>query len=386
MTEKSSPTKTPRKPILSTPARYTPKALTAPKSVTIQSEPTDAMPAPIPNPTPMKMPILVHAGARPKTHRADRPPLLPPTALPSPSQPQPLVPRRILSYTPSGENGEDVDRRGALIRDHEEKRQILRDQNRKIFHQPPKEGMDIGITEGLETLDPEIRIPTDEDFVLPPPLESLLDKSKTAYEFLPKQGYIDRLIAKINKNVPRDTSLYVDLRDLKVAYLTSPHLRDIYLYLLQNRIASGKGVAKWLDQNARNYLILDGLLFKILDDGEGNLDTVLYIPTSKVHILLNAYHSSILGGHTGITKCYHTINQRCYCPNLEENLRAYITGCHVCQMFKKGKRPYQKRINLNVPVMTKISMDIKQMPVNKGYSHILVLLLDSKYVQSGTQL
>ena len=92
----------------------------------------------------------------------------------------------------------------------------------------------------------------------------------------------------------RDTNLYVDLRDLKAAHLTSPHFRDIYLYLLQNRMPLGKGAAKRLDQNARNYLILDGLLFKILDDGEGNLDTVLCIPTLKVHILLNAYHSSLL--------------------------------------------------------------------------------------------
>ena len=162
----------------------------------------------------------------------------------------------------------------------------------------------------------------------------------------------------------------VDLRDLKAAYLTSPHFRDIYLYLLQNRLPLGKRAARRLDQNATNNLILDGLLFKIL---------VLCIPTSKVHIFLNAYHSSILGGHTGITKCYHTISQRLYCLNLAENLRAYITGCHVCQLFKKGKdfkRPYQKRINLNVPAMTKISMDIKQMPVNKGYSHILVLLCE----------
>ena len=177
----------------------------------------------------------------------------------------------------------------------------------------------------------------------------------------------------------RDTNLCVDLRDLKAAYLTSPHFRDIYLYLLQNRMPLRKGAAKRLDQNARNYLILDGLLFKMLDEEEGNLDTVLCIPTSKVYILLNAYHSSILGGHTGITKCYHTISQRFYCPNLAENLRAYITGCHVCQLFKKGKdfkRLYQKRINLNVPAMTKISMDIKQMPVNKGYSHILVLLCE----------
>ena len=51
----------------------------------------------------------------------------------------------------------------------------------------------------------------------------------------------------------------------------------------------------------------------------------------------------------------------------------------MCQLFKKGKdfkRPYQKRLNLNVPAMIKISMDIKQTPVNKGYSLILVLVCE----------
>ena len=205
----------------------------------------------------------------------------------------------------------------------------------------------------------------------------MIDKNKVTHRFLPKQGDIDQLIAHINKKVLRDTNLCVNLRDLRVAYLTSPHFRDIYL--LQNRIPMGKTAARRIDNNARNYLILDRLLFKIIDDGEDRLDTVLCIPTSKVDILLDAYHSSILGGHTSITKYYHTINQRFYCPNLAENLREYITGCHICQMFRKGKnaqRPSQRRLNLNVPAMTKISMDIKQMPVNKGYSHILVLLCE----------
>ena len=269
------------------PTRPTLKALTTPKSVKIKSETVNDMPTPIPNPTTMGTPVSVHGGARPKTHRVNGTPLIPPTALTPPSQPQLLVLRRILSSTPLGESREDMDRRGALIRNIEEKRKILMDQNRKIFHPPPIEGIYVGVTEGLETLDPEIRIPT-EDFVLPPPLESLLDKTKMAYKILPKQGDIDTLIAKINKKVLRDTNLCVDLRDLKVVYLTSRHFRDIYLYLLQNRLPLGKGVARRLDQNARNYLILDGLLFKILDDGEGNLDTVLCIPTSKVHILLNA--------------------------------------------------------------------------------------------------
>ena len=391
VTGKLSPEKVIRKPISQTPSRHTPKRLATPKSVRIQSEVVSDVAIPDSNSTPKRTPIMVHGGARPKTPMmvktplapSTRPPLTPPhTHLQTP----PYVPRKILSSTPPDIGEKNMNIHDKIIKEAEEKisgfdkkMQELEEQNRKIFHPPPIEGIDIGGADGLEILDPEIRIPTEEDFVLPPPLESLLDKAKMAYKFLPKQGDIDRLIAKINKKVLRDTNLCVDLRDLKAAYLTSPHFRDIYLYLLQNRMPLGKGAAKRLDQNARNYLILDGLLFKILENGEGNLDTVLCIPTSKVHILLNAYHSSILGGHTGITKCYHTISQRFYCPNLAENLRAYITGCHVCQLFKKGKdlkRPYQKRINLNVPAMTKISMDVKQMPANKGYSHILVLLCE----------
>ena len=335
VTGKSSPIKTIKKPILHTPARLTPKRLATPKSVRIQSDTTNDLPVTEPDPTPMKTPVMVHGGARPKTPRMDGTPLALSIINPSHSQ--------ITAFDPK-KNGEEIDKRSELIRNIEEKRKILEEkrkileeQNRKIFHPPPIEGIDVGVTEGLETLDPEIRIPTEEDFVLPPLLESLLDKDKMAYKFLPKQGDIDRLIAKINKKVLRDTNLCVDLRDLKAAYLTSSHFRDIYLYLLQNRMPLGKGAARRLDQDARNYLILDGLLFKILENGEGNLDTVLCIPTSKVHILMNAYHSSILGGHTGITKCYHTISQRFYCHNLAENLRAYITGCHVCQLFKKGK-------------------------------------------------
>ena len=391
VTGKLSPEKVIRKPISQTPSRHTPKRLATPKSVRIQSEVVSDVTIPDSNSTPKRTPIMVHGGARPKTPMmvktplapSTRPPLTPPhTHLQTP----PYVPRKILFSTPPDIGEKNMNIHDKIIKEAEEKitgfdkkMQELEEQNRKIFHPPPIEGIDIGGADGLEILDPEIRIPTEEDFVLPPPLESLLDKAKMAYKFLPKQGDIDRLIAKINKKVLRDTNLCVDLRDLKAAYLTSPHFRDIYLYLLQNRMPLGKGAAKRLDQNARNYLTLDGLLFKISENGEGNLDTVLCIPTSKVHILLNAYHSSILGGHTGITKCYHTISQRFYCPNLAENLRAYITGCHVCQLFKKGKdlkRPYQKRINLNVPAMTKISMDIKQMPANKGYSHILVLLCE----------
>ena len=191
--------------------------------------------------------------------------------------------------------------------------------------------------EGQEILDPEIKIPEESDFYEPEPLEQVIDVKKQWYKFLPKQGDVDKILTQINHKILRDTKLPLMLKDLKAAYLTSPHFRDVYLHLLQNRAPINKSAAHRLVVNAHNYMILDGLLFKITENNVGEMDTVLCIPTSKVHVLLELYHSSMMGGHVGIMKCYQTISQRFYCPNLAEQLRAYIPGCHLCQLFKKGK-------------------------------------------------
>ena len=213
---------------------------------------------------------------------------------------------------------------------------------------------------------------------MPPSLESVVDVTTITHKFLPKQGKVERLIKQINRKVLRDTKLPGLLKDIKAAYLTSPHFKDIFLNLLQNRAPLNKIAVKHLENNARQYMIVDGLLFKLVDSGRDEPDTVPCIPTSRVHVFLDFYHRSIMGGHAGITKCYQTISQHFYCPNLAEHLSTYITGCHMCQLFKKGKnfqRP-QKRMNINVPAMMKLSIDIKQMPPSHGYSHILVLLCE----------
>ena len=79
VTGKSSPIKTIRKPILQTPAGLTPKRLATPKSVRIQSDITNDLPVIEPDPTPMRTPIMVHGGARPKTSRMECTPLAPPS-------------------------------------------------------------------------------------------------------------------------------------------------------------------------------------------------------------------------------------------------------------------------------------------------------------------
>ena len=180
VTGKSSPEKVIRKPILQTPSRHTPRRLATPKSVRIQSEVVSDKTTLDSITTPKSTLVRQHRGARPKTPMIAKTPLVPSARPPTHLQTPPFVPRRILSSTPSETNGENMDSNNKIIKEAEErisvidkKMQELVEQNRKIFHPPPIEGIDIGGADGLETLDPEIRIPTEEDFVLPPPLESL---------------------------------------------------------------------------------------------------------------------------------------------------------------------------------------------------------------------
>ena len=128
-------------------------------------------------------------------------------------------------------------------------------------------------------------------------------------------------------------------------------------------------------------MLLDTLLFKVIKDRvTQEYKLLLCIPLSKIKALLHYFHTSLMGGHMGMTKTYMTIGQRFFCPNLAHHICAYLIGCHVCQMVKAGKpikHPFQKRINVNTPTMARISMDIKYMPVDHSphkYQFILVML------------
>ena len=150
------------------------------------------------------------------------------------------------------------------------------------------------------------------------------------------------------------------------------------MYLLSNKTPHSLRAREKVECEATNYMLLDTLLFKLFPEKIGNgYKALLCIPTSKVDMLLDHYHASLVGCHTGVTKCYMTISDHFYCLNLAHHIRVYITGCHICQLLKAGKRfdrPFHKQINLNVPALTKVSMDIKEMPCTFEGRYMLVLL------------
>ena len=233
----------------------------------------------------------------------------------------------------------------------------------------------------LDYVEEEYRPPTKEDLQQPIPLSDLVKEGKLMHKQQPCQRDINALMKHLNRKLLRQVHLPTSFRDMQGAYLNSPHFRDVYLYLMQNRVPANARKRSRVNALSSDYFLMDCLLFKIGKDKiTGEYKPLLCIPTSKVDMLLNYFHSSLMGGHMGMTKTYLTISQQFFCPNLAHHVRAYIIGCHVCQMVKSGKkiqRPLQKRINIGVPALCKVSMDIKHMPPTLGRKprHFILVLL-----------
>ena len=161
------------------------------------------------------------------------------------------------------------------------------------------------------------------------------------HRYLPKQADIDRIMDQISRKYLTKLQFPHSIRDMEAAYLSSPNFRDIYLSVGMNKMPSkARSARKLLESDLMNavYMIHGGLLYRYMRNSTGDSDPVLSVSASKIDTFLELFHSSILDGHMGMSKCVLTLQQKFCCPNLAYPVRMYIISCHVCQTFKNHKR------------------------------------------------
>ena len=151
-----------------------------------------------------------------------------------------------------------------------------------------------------------------------------------------KQTDIDKILEIIQRKVLKGTHLPIKIKEIQAGYLCSPYFKDLYLYLLQNKLPSSKPVIRKIETLAEKYVMLDSLLFKIFSDKE---TAVLAVPEMCTDRITTLYHKSLIVGHQGVLKTYLTISDKFFIPNLNHDLRSYIKVCHLCQLVCNEKPP-----------------------------------------------
>ena len=163
-------------------------------------------------------------------------------------------------------------------------------------------------------------------FQEPKELGDLVNKGNLIHRYLPKQTGIDKILKVIQRKVLKGTQLLVEIKEIQAGYLHSSYFKDLYLYLLQNKLPSSKSVIKRIETLAEKYILLDSLLFKLTPEKER---AVLAVPETCMDKIITLYHSSLFTGHQRVIKTYLTISDKFFIPNLIHYLRSYIKGCHL---------------------------------------------------------
>ena len=185
---------------------------------------------------------------------------------PIPPYQEPFVrpPPRPPDFTPMSDNQKDFS-------DFDTDRKIEFEENL-----PNQEGL---ISETYE-------IPDKSYIQEPTELKDLIDTMKLIQKFLPKQADIDKILDVIKGKVLKGTHLPLTIKEIQTGYFTSPYLKDLYLYLAQNKLPSKKSAICKVKNLAERLILLDSLLFKIVatPEKETVLLAVPEICTDKIII------------------------------------------------------------------------------------------------------
>ena len=142
-------------------------------------------------------------------------------------------------------------------------------------------------------------------FQSPKELGDLICKGNLVHKFLPKQTDIGKILEVIQRKVLKGTHLPVEVEEIQVGYLHSPYFKDLYLYLLQNRLPSSKSAIKKLETLSEKYVLLDSLLFRISPEKEA---AALAISETCADKIITLYDKSLFAGHQGVIQTYLTIS------------------------------------------------------------------------------
>ena len=163
------------------------------------------------------------------------------------------------------------------------------------------------------------------------------DKLSLFQKHIPKQQEIDALLKNLRKRVLHNLMVNLDTKDLIESYTKSLRYREIYNNFADGRLPGNANTQKKIAGEAANYVVVNGLLFKIAQHKEGGKWThyvLLVVPEKFEANILNMYHGGLLAMHQGPCETFLTMRKRFCFPSVLPRIQKYIEACTLCQLTK----------------------------------------------------
>jgi len=148
---------------------------------------------------------------------------------------------------------------------------------------------------------------------------------------------------------------------------------------------NNENVPKTIKRKSRLFKIQnDTLFYKKISPFKGQT-LLLVIPVSLINNILKSYHDSPIGGHSGIWRTIHKIQNKYYWQNLNKDTTNFVKSCPECQINKKiGGKPIGslQPIPISHKPLNKLTFDyLGPLPHSNNKKYILVAICNTtKYI------
>ena len=142
------------------------------------------------------------------------------------------------------------------------------------------------------------------------PLIKPQDKVTIYRHHIPPQFEIDRALSELCSKILRQRTINIETADLITEYDKSVCFKDIYNYILREKLPGNTNTQKKIAGEATNYIVMNQLLFKIEKVKQGKAYEsipLLVIPEKFEYNIFHMYHMSLLSIHQGLWKTFLTI-------------------------------------------------------------------------------
>ena len=149
----------------------------------------------------------------------------------------------------------------------------------------------------------------------------------------------ERTRQKVRELATAGYKLPISIEQVREEQRIDPQFRDVYAYLKDRILPSTKSATKKVMNQVDNFMLLDGVLFKIpkTDDlyDSVKLRVQLVIPDTLANVIIQEKHEHFLGsGHAGFIKCLMLIKDKYHIFDLANRLKQYIDSCGTCLKLK----------------------------------------------------
>jgi len=141
-------------------------------------------------------------------------------------------------------------------------------------------------------------------------------------------------INKIDIVQDEHTEINLDSDNIKNEQAKDKFCSDIIKAIIE---PNNKNIPKNIKRKTRRFTLLNAILYYKQFTPPKNFVPILVIPKSLINNILKSYHESPTGGHTGITRTIHKIQNKYYWENLVKDTTNFIKTCHKCQINKKSE-------------------------------------------------